>query len=109
MKAVPSLPGGGAMTARRASYGRSRVRSRGEVIRAVRLALRLPVQVLAENAGIPTATVTAYELGRKALTDTAEQKLVVALHVGLRRALRAGAVAEDAGLVKAAPRLRRAA
>lgn len=97
------------MTARRASHGAARARSRGAVLRAVRLALRLPVAILAENAGIPQATVSAYELGRKGMPETAEQKLVVALHVGLRQALRAATVAEDLGLTKAAPRLRSAA
>lgn len=95
--------------ARRATKGQGRERSRGAVLRAVRLALRVPVQVLAENAGIPTSTVTAYELGRKGMQATAEQKLVVAIHVGLRQALRAAGVAEDNGLTKPAPRLRRAA
>lgn len=95
--------------ARRASQGRASARSRGAVLRAVRLALRLPVAILAENAGIPQSTVTAYELGRKAMPETAEQKLVVALHVGLRQALRAAEAAEDLGLTKAAPRPRRVA
>lgn len=95
--------------ARRATKGKARERSRGAVLRAVRLALRLPVQVLAENAGIPLPTVTAYELGRRSLGETAEQKLVVALVSGLRQALRAAEVAEDNGLTRPASRLRRAA
>lgn len=96
-------------TARRSTKGQGRVRSRGAVLRAVRLALRLPVQILAENAGIPTSTVTSYELGRKDMPQTAEQKLVVALHVGLRQALRAAGVAEEVGLTRPAPRLRKVA
>lgn len=88
--------------ARRATKGQGRARSRGAV-------LRLPVQILAENAGIPTSTVTSYELGRKDMPQTAEQKLVVAIHVGLRQALRAAGVAEEVGLTRPAPRLRKVA
>lgn len=95
--------------ARRASHGRSRARSRGAVLRAVRLALRVPAAILAENAGLPLATLTSYELGRKGMPESAEQKLTVALVGCLRQALRAAEVAEDLGLTKAAPRLRRAA
>ena len=87
----------------------ARPRPRGLVLRAVRLALRIPCGIMAEACAVPAATLSSYELGRRAMPDHVAVTAHLALVRFLRDALEAAVLAEDSGTTRPAPRLRRAA
>lgn len=87
----------------------ARPRPRGLVLRDVRLALRVSTATLAESCGIPPATLSSYELGRRGCPDAVQVRIEKALHRFLDYAIDAAAAAEDLGAARRAPRLRRAA
>lgn len=87
----------------------ARPRPRGLVLRDVRLALRISTVTLAEACGIPPATLSSYELGRRTMPDHLAVTAHLVLVRFLRAAIEAAAAAEDFGLTRRAPRLRRAA
>lgn len=88
----------------------ARPRPCGLVLRDVRLALRVSTATLAESCGIPPATLSSYELGRRGCPDAVQVRIEKALHRFLDYAIDAAAAAEDLGVARRrAPRLRRLA
>lgn len=87
----------------------ARPRPRGLVLRDVRLALRISTVTLAEACGIPPATLSSYELGRRGCPGAVLVQIEQALCRFLSSALEAAATAEDFGMTRPAPRLRRVA
>lgn len=95
------------MRGRRRARQTRRERARHEVLRAFRLALKVPAEGVAEVAKVAPSTLSAYETGRRRLTRDAEVRIHNALTWFLDLAMTAADAAEDAGLTTPAPRLRR--